>query len=358
MRRRHEKKYGSLYRVSSVLGILVAVSALVAVILIIWSWQKNQNETIEALSLAVDTMYTQEDMQARLDEAVVNAKDEAAAAVRDELLGSIRTQFMEDKSVLSILRPLYPDELIIYSTGMYNFVPINDNLAKHSLVSDNLVLSDDGELTYEDSGTVLSNKGIDVSRYQGNIDWNKVKADGVDYAFIRVGLRGYKTGEINIDEKFEANIKGAHAAGVKVGVYFFSQAINVEEAIEEAEFVIEQLEPYADMVDYPVVIDVEKISSGDGRMNNLTREERTQIVQAFCERIEDEGYTPMIYGNLEMFGLLLDMESLEKYEKWYANYDPTLLYFPYDFKVWQYSDTGTVDGIKGDVDLNISFKEW
>lgn len=358
MRRRHDKRYGSLYRISSVLGILIAVSALVAVILIIWSWQKNQNDTIEALSLAVDTMYTQEEMQSKLDEAVVSAKVEAEASAREELLGSIRSQFMEDKSVLGILRPLYPDELIIFSSGMYNFVPINDNLAKHSLVEDNLVLADNGELTYEDAGTVISGKGIDVSKYQGNIDWDKVKADGVDYAFIRVGLRGYRTGEINVDEKFERNIKGAHEAGVKAGVYFFSQAINVEEAIEEAEFVIEQLEPYADMVDYPVVIDVEKISSGDGRMNNLTRDERTQVVLAFCERIEDEGYTPMIYGNLEMFGLLLDMEPLEKYEKWYANYDPTLLYFPYDFKIWQYSATGSVDGIKGDVDLNISFKEW
>ena len=132
----------------------------------------------------------------------------------------------------------------------------------------------------------------------------------------------------------------------------------MEEAIEEAEFVIEQLEPYSDIVDYPVVIDVEKISSGDGRMNNLTKEERTQVVLSFCDRIKDEGYSPMIYGNLEMFGLMIDMEQLEEYDKWYANYDPTMLYFPYDFEVWQYSAKGSVDGINGDVDMNISFKEW
>ena len=92
-------------------------------------------------------------------------------------------------------------------------------------------------------------------------------------------------------------------------------------------------------------------------MNQLTKEERTRITLAFCERIEDEGYTPMIYGNLEMFGVLIDLEPLEKYEKWYAYYD-TSLYYPYDFKVWQYSATGRVDGIEGDVDMNISFKEW
>ena len=354
MRRRKEKRYGRLYRVSSVLGVLVAASGLIAIILIIWSWQKSQNETIQALNLTIDTMYSEEDMQS----IVSNAKLEAENTAKSALLGDIKTQFLEDKSVISILRPLYPDDLVIASNGMYNFVPINNNLAKHSLVEDNLILSEEGELTYQEDGNVITNKGIDVSKYQGNIDWDKVKADGVDYAFIRVGLRGYRTGEINLDDKFGDNIQGAHDAGVKVGVYFFSQAINVEEAIEEAEFVIEQLESYSDIVDYPVVIDVEKISAGDGRMNNLTKEERTQVVLSFCERIKDEGYSPMIYGNLEMFGLMIDMEQLEEYDKWYANYDPTMLYFPYDFEVWQYSAKGSVDGINGDVDMNISFKEW
>ena len=358
MRRRQEKRYGSLYRISSVLGVLIAASALIAIILIIWSWQKNQNDTIQALNYTIDTMYSEEDMQEMMSNAVSEAKLETEETTKAELLGSIKEQLLEDRSVINILRPLYPDELIIAANGMYNFVPISDSLAKNSLVEENLVLSEDGELTYQQDGNVVTRKGIDVSKYQGNIDWNRVKADGVDYAFIRVGLRGYRTGEINIDEKFVQNIEGAHAAGVKVGVYFFSQAINVEEAIEEAEFVIEQLEPYSDMVDYPVVMDVEKISSGDGRMNNLTKEERTQVVLAFCERVADEGYTPMIYGNLEMFGLMVDMEPLEKIEKWYANYDPTSVYFPYDFKVWQYSAKGSVDGIKGDVDMNVSFKEW
>ena len=142
-----------------------------------------------------------------------------------------------------------------------------------------------------------------------------------------------------------------------MGVYFFTQAINIAEAVEEAEFVVEQLEPYSDMVDYPVVIDVEKVDASNARMNNLTKEERTQVVATFCEYIEDEGYTPMIYGNLEMFGLMLDLEQLEQYDKWYAYYDPTL-YYPYDFKVWQYSAKGKVDGIKEDVDMNISFKAW
>ena len=358
MRRRQEKKYGSLYKVSVVLGILIAVSGLIAVTLLIWSWHNNQNDTIQALNNTIDTMYSEEEMQSILSTAVSEARLETKEETESVLLDNIKAQLLEDKSIISILRPLYPNELIIAANGMYNFVPIREDLAKHSLVEENLVLSEDGELTYQQDGQVITNKGIDVSKYQGNIDWSKVKADGVDYAFIRLGLRGYGTGAINIDEKFEKNIQGAHDAGVKVGVYFFSQAINVQEAIEEAEFVIEQLQPYSHMVDYPVVMDVEKISNDNGRMNNLTNEERTQVVLAFCERIADEGYTPMIYGNLEMFGLMVDMGELEHIEKWYANYDPTMLYFPYDFKVWQYSAKGSVDGITGEVDMNVSFKEW
>ncbi len=218
-------------------------------------------------------------------------------------------------------------------------------------------MSEEGELTYQEGETVLSYKGIDVSRYQGDINWKKVKADGVDYTFIRVGLRGYGTGEIVLDEKFEKNVKNAFSAGVKVGVYFFSQAITEQEAIEEAEFVLEQLAPYKDMITYPVAIDVEKVASASGRMNQLTKEERTNVTVAFLERIAEEGYTPMVYANLEMFGLMLDLEALESYEKWFAYYDSSL-YYPYDFKIWQYTDKGSVNGIKGDVDMNISFKVW
>ena len=302
-------------------------------------------------------MYSEEDMQTMLSGAVEKAQIETEEATRDALLSTIRTQLSEGKSTVSVLRPLYPNEMVIVSNGAFHFVPIQENLEKHALTEDSLVISEEGELAYKEGDTVVSHKGIDVSKYQGDINWRKVKEDGVEYAFIRCGLRGYKTGEINADDKFEKNIKGAHAAGVKVGIYFFSQAITIDEAIEEAEFVLEQIEPYADMIDYPIVFDVERVDSDSARMNQLTKEERTRITLAFCERIEDEGYTPMIYGNLEMFGVLIDLEPLEKYEKWYAYYD-TSLYYPYDFKVWQYSATGRVDGIEGDVDMNISFKEW
>ena len=150
------------------------------------------------------------------------------------------------------------------------------------------------------------------------------------------------------------NIKGALRNDIEVGVYFFTQAINEEEAREEARYVLDALEPYE--VNYPVVIDVEAVSNADARTKDLTVEERTQYCITFCEMIKEAGYTPMIYGNMKTFMLMLDIEQLEEYEKWVAFYDEPM-YYPYAFKIWQYTDEGKVAGITGDVDLNISFEE-
>ena len=150
-------------------------------------------------------------------------------------------------------------------------------------------------------------------------------------------------------------IKGARRNDIDVGVYFFTQATSVEEAEEEAEYVIDAIQPYK--VEYPVVIDVEAVSNNNSRTKELTKEERTQYCIAFCEKIKDAGYQPMIYGNLKTFMMMLDLQQLEEYEKWFAFYDEQV-YYPYDFKVWQYTDEGKVDGIDGNVDLNISFGDW
>lgn len=350
MKKKREKNYGRIYHISAVLGVLIVISGIFAVSLLILSYQRGQNERIAALNQTIDSMYTEEVLNNLLEENRIQIEE----LTKQQLLAELKAQLSEGNSTVSVLRPYYPNELVVVSNGAYHFVPIREDLQKHSLKEENLVLSEEGELTYQEGNEIISHKGIDVSKYQGNIDWRKVKNDGVEYAIIRVGVRGYKTGEIALDEKFEQNIKGAHAAGIKVGVYFFSQAISVEEAKEEADFVIEQLEPYRDFIDYPIVFDVEKVAAKNGRMNLLTKEERTEVTVAFCERIKESGYVPMIYGNLEMFGVLIDLEALEPYPKWFAYYDDSI-YYPYDFKIWQYSAKGAVDGIKGEVDLNISF---
>lgn len=261
----------------------------------------------------------------------------------------------EDGSPLKMLREFFPENLIYYDEEEYVFSPVLEEVKKHNLLPENFVENDKGEMEYVENGVVTSHKGIDVSKYQGDIDWKAVKADGVEYAFIRLGLRGYESGKLVLDEYFDQNMRGANEAGVSAGVYFFTQATTVEEAKEEAAYVLENIADYD--VSYPIVFDVEMIVGANGRANNLTKEERTEIAITFCEDIKQAGYTPMIYGNVKCFTKMLDMTKLEDYEKWYAFYD-NYMYMPYEVSCWQYTEKGTVNGIKNKVDLNISYKTW
>ena len=261
----------------------------------------------------------------------------------------------EDGSPLKMLREFFPENLIYYDEEQYVFAPVLDEVKKHDLLPENFVENDKGEMQYVENGVVTSHKGIDVSKYQGDIDWKAVKEDGVEYAFVRLGLRGYESGKLVLDEYFDKNMRGANEADVAVGVYFFTQAVTVEEAKEEAAYVLENISEYD--VTCPIVFDVEMIVGANGRANNLTKEERTDIAIAFCEVIRRAGYTPMIYGNVKCFTKTLDLARLEDYEKWYAFYD-NYMYIPYEVSCWQYTEKGTVKGIKNKVDLNISYKTW
>ena len=170
-----------------------------------------------------------------------------------------------------------------------------------------------------------------------------------------MGYRGYGSeGKLVTDETFEKNIENATDNDIDVGVYFFSQAVNEEEAIEEANYVLEAIKDYD--VTYPVVIDIEEVTDKNARTADMTQQQWTDNCIAFCETIKAAGYTPMIYGNLKTFFIMLDMEQITMYDKWFAQYD-TELYFPYEYKIWQYSDSGKINGISTDVDLNVSFYE-
>lgn len=300
----------------------------------------------EAVSDSV--VYSQEELDAKIEEAVVAAQAAGSGAVLD----AIKLGLSEGDTVIETLRPFYPEDIIVASGGQYHFVPINRSLAQSRLLTENLNFLESGEVQYLEEGEVISHKGIDVSKHQGTIDWNLVAQDGVEFAFIRVANRGYTTGKLVEDDNYQANIEGAQAAGIKVGVYIYSQAVNEAEALEEANFVLGLIAPY--QLECPVVFDVERVSGANGRMNNISPEERTNLTLLFCQTIENAGYTPMIYHNTEMGALMLDIEMLEDYDKWFAAYTDTL-YFPYEYKIWQYSATGHVQGISTEVDLNISF---
>lgn len=294
--------------------------------------------------MSPNLVYSQED----LDNSTAAAREQGAA----DVLADIRSGLDGGETLLETLRPLYPDEMIVYSGGKYNFVPIDRSLRQSTLDEANLIILDTGEYQYQQDGQVISHKGIDVSRHQGTIDWNLVAQDGVEFAFIRVGYRGYGTGKMVEDDQFEANIQGALACGIKVGVYYYSQAITSEEVLEEANFVLEKIRPYN--IECPVVFDVEKVSGEPGRMNDISVDDRTEFTRLFCETIKNAGYRPMIYHNTEMGAMMIRPELLEEYDKWFAAYNDTF-YYPYEYKVWQYSQTGRVQGINGAVDLNISF---
>lgn len=315
-------------------------------------------ETMGSAQMADGAIYTQADMDLKIAEAVALAQAEIDSAVsvgQEELLEEIKDQLTESQSVLETLRPLYPDDVVLISGGKYHFVPIREDLAQHGYIQENLQVLENGRFQYMENGQVVSHMGIDVSKYQGKIDWEKVAADGVEFVFLRLGLRGYESGKLVEDETFQANIQGALAHGIKVGVYFFSQAITVEEAVEEANFVLERIAPY--QINCPVVFDVEKVGDSSARMNQLTAQERTDVTIAFLDTIEAAGYKSMFYHNMETALILLELERLQNYDRWFAYYGEEL-YYPYAYGVWQYSEKGSVAGIKGEVDMNIAFELW
>ena len=210
----------------------------------------------------------------------------------------------------------------------------------------------DGQYLKYDDPSYDTAIGIDISTYQGSIDWQAVKDSGVEFAIIRLGYRGYTIGSISEDLDFKTNIEGALAAGIEVGVYFYSQAMSQQEAVEEAEFVLELISGYD--VSYPVVFDWEPVYSEDSRTNNFNGKDLTDCCIAFCDRIAQVGYTPMIYFYRDLAYYNLELPRIIQYDWWLAEYNEVPNFY-YNYHMIQFSNQGTVPGIDGNVDLNLSF---
>lgn len=208
-------------------------------------------------------------------------------------------------------------------------------------------------MDYSEPGvTVL--RGVDVSRYQENVDWNALWNAGIRFAILRVGGRYQQSGEIYDDRLFEANYAGAKAVGMRIGVYFYSQAITTGEAVEEADYVIAKLK--GKELDGPVVFDWETAESANARTAGLPVSTVCDCAVAYCERVKEKGYTPMVYMNAYDGYLKYDVSRLTDYDIWYAGqYNGQYPKFIYDFAIWQYTDTGRVDGINGRADLDLWF---
>ena len=346
--------------IAAVFFAMLSLLAIAALLFVFFYFRKENEalqrelkemEAVEAIAVT-DGMYTEEEVSQLLAEQAQTLDLEA----RERFLEELKEQITNGNGTVLMLRHFFPDQIVFADAGQYYFMDINDTLQKHPYVNDNLVITENNEYQYYENEQLVTHKGIDVSSYQGAINWQQVAADGVEYAIIRLGIRGYGSeGRLVLDEYFIRNIEGATAAGVEVGVYFFTQALTPEEAREEADFVIQALSPYN--LQCTVVLDVEDVNAASARTNVLTMEQWTDNCIAFFDRIEEAGYRPMIYGNLKTFMLMLDMTRIEQYPKWFAAYTP-YFYFPYAFDIWQYTDTAKVAGITGNVDMNISFYDF
>lgn len=232
--------------------------------------------------------------------------------------------------------------------GEHYEVAIHGDWKKHPY--DYSHLNKDGDFyTYEDEN-YTSRAGIDVSKYQGHVDWQAVKDAGASFVFLRMGYRSYGSGELHLDPMFLENIEGAQAAGLDVGVYFFSQAINEAEAIEEADFVLSNLKGYT--LTMPIVYDPETIRDDVARTDEVTGEQFTKNALAFCKEVEEDGRSSMVYCNMLWEAYELDLQQLEGLDIWYADYEP-LPQTPYDYTIWQYSQTAHCPGVEGAVDKNL-----
>lgn len=274
----------------------------------------------------------------------------------DAQLSAVRSEYdsavSEYENTIATMERTY-----VYDNGVSKTdVEIYENIPKNPYDNGRFLTDGEGKKYYTDeTGAYVSSFGIDVSYHQGDIYWENVAADGVEFAIIRAGYRGYQTGELMQDERFTEYIQGAQNAGIDVGIYFFSQAINEQEALEEAEFVLSMIEGYD--VDYPVVFDWEYISTDEARTDDLQRDVLTKAAVTFCERIKEAGYTPMIYGNAATLIFRYDLADIADYDFWLAQYYDTPSFY-YDFKMWQYSSSGIVDGISNYVDMNVCFKKY
>ena len=314
---------------------------------------QRQEEAVRSELDAINSegYYTQEETERMIE----NAKAETERSTLESIKNLVKQMLENGDSPIAAIRALFLDQLVVGDSGRYYFFPITDDIEHHGFSQDDFELDDRGFITYTGEGDLQYTTGIDVSRFQGDIDWEQVAADGIDFAIIRAGLRGTTEGRLLYDDCFEDNVEGALANGIDVGVYFYSQALNEEEVREEAQMMLDIIEPYD--IKYPVVIDVESAESADARTAGMSTDEYEKVVDTFCDIVRTAGYTPMVYGNVKSFTILMDAVDVDDYDIWIAYYGLPL-YYPYHFDMWQYTSTGKVNGIDGDVDINICITDY
>ena len=246
--------------------------------------------------------------------------------------------------------------LITNPDGTEEWVLISPYLTKNTF--DFTKMEDKAGLKqYMENGRKISYVGVDISKHTGKVYFPSLKAAGVDYVMIRLGSRGYTTGQITLDENFKENIEGAIEAQLDVGIYFYSQAVSQDEAVQEANFVVQNLEPYRAHVKYPVAFNMGFVSNDKSRIEGLSREDKTTVTISFLDAVRASGYVPMIYGDKEWLLKEVDLTKLQDYDVWLSQ-EEEIPDYPYRYAMWQYNTDGVLNGIDGGADLNICFVSY
>ena len=270
-----------------------------------------------------------------------NRSSKEIAAVKEEL-----ARVIEEQSHINVTNVYVPKRKM--TEGL---------LSLNSYNKDNFRI-DNGFMAYfDDEGNKISHLGCDLSYHNKYVNWDELAASGCEFVMLRCGYRGYSAGGLAKDEKFDQYAQEAQRVGIKLGVYFFTQALDVEEAEDEAEYVLNLIEDYD--ISYPVAFDTEYIDDEEARTNTteITDELRSDICRAFCEKIKEHGYYPMIYASENWMRRYMELESLREYDFWAPQYLEEND-FLFDFTIWQYTDQGSIPGVKGDVDLDISMVDY
>ena len=237
------------------------------------------------------------------------------------------------------------------SNGKKKLYEILKDVPKNDYDLENGLINENGILSYKD-GKREAVKGVDLSKYNGAVDFNRLKDAGIGFAMLRLGSRGYGTGKIDLDDKFVEYAQNAQLAGIQTGAYFYSQAINETEAVEEANYIVGAVSGFK--IKFPIAIDIEKVEGDEARTDKLTNDERTAVVKSFCETVKGYGYKPIIHASKDILVAGLNLEELADYDVWLADEEiPTE--YPYRFSMWQYNRKGHIEGITGDIALNLSF---
>ena len=359
------KNNGKNSNLSLILALLALMLVLAAMFIYISSQNTElKNELTQLKSERVmeqmksGTQKTAEAEEPPAEQAAVQDAPESAPAETAADAGTLPTvsSYIEFVDNNGKIVPAY----VIYDNGNERMdFPIIEGAKRSKYDFDELTVEQydkNRRAVYDKDGKKLTKFGIDVSKHQGEIDWNAVAADGVEFAIIRAGVRGYETGNFSDDTVFMDNYRGAKAAGLDVGAYFFSQATNADEGREEAEHLIQLFANEGCTFELPVFFDWERIGNGEtARTDDIADGELNNACAAFCETIENAGYTPAYYTNIRTAFFDYDISGLP-YRKWIADYGETNPYI-YDYSFWQYSESGVINGINAFVDLNLWFYE-